>query len=62
VLVVLGVQHVEVARLLGEDLARDRGVAVEQGRAVERREQPLVGVHDETVGVAHALEQVTVRV
>ena len=61
VLVVAGVQHVEVARLLGEDLARDGRVAVDQRGAVQRREEPLVRVHDEAVGVTDAFEQVAVR-
>ena len=53
-------QHVEVARLLGEDLARHGRVAVDQRAAVERREEPLVGVDDEAVGVANAAEEVAV--
>jgi len=55
------VQDVEVTRLLGQDLSRRRGVAVDKSRAVERREQPLVRVDHETVGVADAFEQVSVR-
>ncbi len=61
VLVVAGVQDVEVARLLGQDLSRDRGVAVDQGGAVQGREEPLVGVHDEAVGVAKPGEEIAVR-
>ena len=60
VLVVVGVQDVEVARLLGQNLARDRGIAVDQRRAVQRREEPLVGVHDEAVGVAKPGEEMAV--
>ena len=57
-LVVLHVQHVEVARVLGVRRAREAGLAVEERAAVERREQPLVRVHDERVGVAQPGEQV----
>ena len=38
--------------------SRDRGIAVEQGAGVERREEPLVGIHDERVRPLDAPEPV----
>ncbi len=54
----IGVQYVEVLGVLGVGAASQQGIAVEQGAAVERREQPLVGVDDETVGTFDATEPV----
>ena len=52
----LVVDHVEVRRVLRVHRAGERGVAVEQRRAVERRVQPLVRVDHERVGVLDAGE------
>jgi hypothetical protein len=46
---------VEVGRVLGVHRARERGIAVEQSRTIERREQPFVRVEDERVGVLDAV-------
>ena len=51
------VDGVEVRRLLGVDRPRELRGAVEQGRAVERRVQPLVRVDHEGVGELEAVVQ-----
>ena len=51
------VQDVEVTGLLGEVAPRGGRVAVDQRAAVQRAEEPLVGIDDEAVGVADAREQ-----
>ncbi len=54
-LVALGVQHVQVGGVLGVHGTGELRVAVDQRGAVERREQPLVRVDDEGVGVLDAV-------
>src|SRR5947208_3278964 len=53
----LDVHRVEVTGVLGMGGARLRRVAVDQRTRVERREQPLVRIDDERVGLLDAGEQ-----
>src|SRR5450631_3879382 len=55
------VEHVQIRRLLGVGPASEGGLTIQEGAAVERREQPLVRVDDEGVGVLDPVKEVTNR-